>query len=233
MKSNILLKTVVFVLTVLMVSACSSSFEITDKPVSFSKERVELTKDYIKTHYDIDAEDITIKPKIIVLHWTAVDDFDDCYDIFNNETLGGSRPDLQSAGQVNVAIQFLVDRDGDVYRLMPETWMARHCIGINYNSIGVENVGGANSIDNLTDEQIEANIELVRYLVKKYPSIEYLIGHHEYREFEGHPLWLELDENYRTKKYDPGDRFMSAVRNAVNDLDLKGVQEIRSEVTSN
>jgi hypothetical protein len=44
----------------------------------------------------------------------------------------------------------------------------------------------------------------------------------EYREFEGHPLWLELDESYRTEKVDPGDRFMTAVRDSVVDLGLEG-----------
>lgn len=217
-------------LIIISVFGCAPSFKIIDKPVSFSEERIKLTKNYIKNHYQIDADDITINPKIIVLHWTAVDIFDSCYAIFNREKLGMSRPDLQSAGQVNVSIQFLVDQEGNVFRLMPETWMARHCIGINYNSIGVENVGGENNIDNLTDAQVESNIEIVRHFVEKYPTIEYLIGHHEYKEFEGHPLWLEIDDSYRTKKYDPGDRFMNAVRNAVADLRLKGVEEIKREI---
>jgi N-acetyl-anhydromuramyl-L-alanine amidase AmpD len=93
----------------------------------------------------------------------------------------------------------------------------------------VENVGGANGIDNLTDAQIESNIALVKYLAQKYPAIAYLIGHYEYREFEGHPLWREKDEGYRTEKTDPGDRFMQAVRAGVAGLGLKGVEEIREE----
>jgi hypothetical protein len=44
----------------------------------------------------------------------------------------------------------------------------------------------------------------------------------EYQQFEGHPLWLELDDTYRTEKIDPGDRFMTAVREAVADLGLEG-----------
>jgi N-acetyl-anhydromuramyl-L-alanine amidase AmpD len=209
---------------------CGTSSEITDMPVTFSEERIELTKEYIKIHYDLDVNSIEIVPRIIVLHWTAVGDFDKCIDIFERQVLGSSRPKLQGAGQVNVAIQFLVDRDGSIYRLMPETDMARHCIGINYNSIGVENVGGQNGNDDLTDEQLEANISLVKYLKEKYDTIEYLIGHHEYREFEGHSLWLELDDSYRTEKNDPGDRFMSGVRESVTDLKLKGVEEIRMEI---
>jgi beta-N-acetylhexosaminidase len=215
---------------VLITAGCGPSVDIVNKPISFSEERVELTKEYIQHHYDKNPDDITIEPKIIVLHWTAINSFDSSFAVFNRETLQGSRPDLEGAGQVNVSIHFLVDRDGTIHRLMPETIMARHCIGLNYNSIGVENVGGAGSKDNMTDDQIQANIELVRYLKEKFPQIEYLIGHHEYREFEGHPLWLETDENYRTDKVDPGKRFMNAVRQGVSDLNLKGVDEIRKEV---
>lgn len=212
-----------------LLAGCTSSPAIRDRPVPFSNERQQATLDYIDEHYGRQATDLTIEPRILVLHWTAIPDLKGSFDAFEPEHLPSSRPDLAGAGQVNVSIQFLVDRDGTIYRLMPETWMARHVIGLNYNAIGVENVGGAGSIDNLTDDQITSNIRLVRYLVKKYPTIEYLIGHSEYREFEGHPLWLELDETYRTEKVDPGDRFMTAVRSAVSSLNLKGPEEIRAE----
>jgi beta-N-acetylhexosaminidase len=213
---------VLWLAPLLVLSGCATGFKIHDRPISFSAERVSATQQYIADHYGKEPEDISIDPRIIVLHWTAIDDFEECFEVFNREKLGGSRPGLAAAGDVNVSIQFLVDRDGAVYRLMPETWMARHCIGLNYSAIGVENVGGGKGVDNLTDEQIEANIRLVRYLVRRYPTIRYLIGHMEYQRFEGHPLWLELDEGYRTEKIDPGDRFMTAVREGVADLGLEG-----------
>jgi beta-N-acetylhexosaminidase len=208
--------------TLLALVGCGGGFEIHDRPIRFSAERVDGTLQYISEHYGETPGDISIVPRIIVLHWTAIDDFEEAFAVFDREDLGGSRPGLAGAGNVNVSIQFLVDRHGEVYRLMPETWMARHCIGLNYSAIGVENVGGGNGVDNLTDAQVEANIELVRYLTGKYPTIEYLIGHMEYPRFEGHPLWLELDSSYRTEKIDPGDRFMSAVRAGVADLGLAG-----------
>jgi len=212
-----------------VLTGCSSALRIRDRPIPFSSARQEATLEYIAEHYGRQPPDISIEPRIIVLHWTAIADLADSFEAFEPEELQSSRPDLAGAGQVNVSIQFLVDRDGTLYRLMPETWMARHVIGLNYNAIGVENVGGADSVDNMTAAQIEANIRLVSYLAKKYPSIEYLIGHSEYREFEGHPLWLELDDSYRTEKVDPGDRFMTAVRAAVAPLSLKGLEEIRAE----
>ena len=106
----------------------------------------------------------------------------------------------------------MIDRDGTVYRLMDETVMARHIIGLNYSSKGIENVGGKGNIDDLTPAQLNANIELISYLHNKYSTLEYLIGHHEYTEFTQHPLWLERDKNYRTLKHDPGETFMNRLR---------------------
>jgi N-acetyl-anhydromuramyl-L-alanine amidase AmpD len=105
---------------------------------------------------------------------------------------------------------------------MPETWMARHVIGLNHVSIGIENVGGARDRDDLTHDQLKANEYIVRYLKEKYPSIEYLIGHYEYTLFDHHPLWKERDSTYRTEKTDPGVRFMTLLRERVSDLGLKG-----------
>lgn len=212
----------IFLASLLVFAGCAGGLKIHDRPIQFSADRQSATLQYIADHYGERPADISIVPNIIVLHWTAINGFEESFAAFDPEELGGSRPGLVAAGNVNVSIQFLVDRNGKVYRLMPETWMARHCIGLNYSAIGVENVGGGNGIDNLTDAQVEANIRLVRYLAGKYPTIGYLIGHMEYQDFEGDPLWLELDSSYRTEKIDPGDRFLSTVRAAVADLGLEG-----------
>ena len=157
---------------------------IIDRPVPFPEERIQLTREYMREHYGIESADIEIVPRIIVLHWTAGRTLEGDFNTFVPSRLRG-RPELREVSALNVGIQFLVDRDGKIYRLMPETWMARHVIGLNYYAVGVENVGGARGVDDLTDAQRAANIWLVRYLAKKYPTIEYLIGHHEYRLFEG------------------------------------------------
>ena len=227
---NIVFK-ILFITAGVIFSSCSTKMKIIDSPISFSQKRIELTKQYINDHYGLTPSNITIVPKIIVLHWTAIGTYDSSFAVFNKETLEGSRPELASAGDLNVSIQFLVDKDGTIHRLMPETWMARHCIGLNYESIGIENVGGVGDVDDLTDAQIKSNIQLVEYLSKKYPSIKYLIGHMEYRDFEGTTFWLEKDSTYRTVKYDPGERFMNAVRKGVTDLNLKGPSDISKENT--
>jgi len=85
-------------------------------------------------------------------------------------------------------------------------------------AIGVENIGSKSQP--LTDKQVEANAELVKYLTKKYP-IEYLIGHSEYGVFRNSKLWKESDPKYFTGKADPGDDFMKKVRGKLTDLKLK------------
>ena len=193
--------------------------DIVDKPIRFGPERMALTKAYMKEHYGIDTNDTKIVPRIIVIHQTAIGDLQKAWETFNPERLPGSRSDIASASALNVSVHFLVDRDGTIYRLMDETTMARHVIGLDHCSIGIENVGGVDGADDLTKAQLKADAELVFYLATKYPSIDYLIGHYEYRKFEGHPLWKEKDPDYRTEQHDPSERFMKALRRLVHKLE--------------
>ena len=194
------------------VSMSVFALEIKQLPIEFGETRVELTKKYIKSHYNLDVKNIKIVPKIVVVHHTAIDDFKDSLSRFTSQTLPTDRPDISNGGSVNVSAHFMVERDGTINQLMPIDYMGRHVIGLNYNAIGIENVGGENSKDNLTDEQLKSNIELIKELKKKFNTIEYVIGHYEYRCFEDSDLWLELDDAYRTFKDDPSIRFMDELR---------------------
>ncbi|GAB3774382.1 peptidoglycan recognition family protein [Spirosoma horti] len=189
---------------------------ILDKPIVFDEERRELSLDYLARRHGIKQAEPYIKPRMIVLHWTAISTLDSAFDAFNPSILPG-RADLQAASRLNTAVPFLVDRDGTIYRLLSDTTFARHCIGLNYCAIGIENIGN----NDLTEAQLDANVQLVRYLKQKY-NIDYLIGHYEYRDFIGTPLWKETDPNYLTEKVDPGKAFMRSVRKRVKDLNLKG-----------
>lgn len=195
--------------------------KIEDRPIAFDSERKDLTLAYRRQHQDPKATDITITPKMIILHHTAISSFDATWQYFNKVRAEAGRTQLAGAGDVNVSAQFVVDRDGTIYRLMPETWMARHCIGLNHVAIGIENVGDNGKFP-LTDAQAEADAALVRYLKGKYPDIEYLIGHQEYRKMEGTSLFVELDPKYRNQKPDPATEFLVKVREQVKDLGLKG-----------
>lgn len=208
---------------VFLTASCSVSRKIIDRPIVFDEERMQLTRDYQLEHYGLQQESIAMEPKMIVLHWTAIPTLEGSYDAFLNSKIPTSRADIQLAGALNVSTHFLVDRDGTIYQLMPETYMGRHVIGLNHSAIGIENVGGTANTP-LTEAQLKANLYLIKYLAKKY-KIDYLIGHYEYPLFVGHSLWLEQDEGYRTTKKDPGTDFMLKIREATKKLKFKALPQ--------
>lgn len=203
----------------------AQNLRIVEKPVVFDSTRIRLSLEYLKTRHRINAKYASIKPVMIVLHWTAISTLEASFNTMNPPALKGSRPDLVNASSLNVAAHFLIDRDGTIFRQLPDTAFARHTIGLNYCAIGVENVGSDKDL--LTDAQLKANATLVRYLSKKYP-IKYLIGHYEYKLFNHDPLWKEWDPNYLTQKTDPGIPFMQRIRAEVKDLNLLGPPAVKS-----
>ncbi len=204
-----------------MLSRCASD-PIRDRPISFSAWRVHETIRYVNERYDRNITSLEMLPVMIVVHYTAMDSLNVSFDYLNKEEMETGRDQLRKAGGANIAVQFLVGKSGEIYRLMPEHHIGRHVIGLNRHAIGIENVGaGASS---LTAEQVKANEYIVRSLVKKFP-IRYLIAHSEYRSFENTPLWEERDKTYRTEKHDPGEKFMAALRTSVADLGLKSVYD--------
>ncbi|SMD04846.1 N-acetylmuramoyl-L-alanine amidase [Pedobacter nyackensis] len=213
---------------VLLILLCSTAaltlraqatFRIFDKPIIFDAERKQLSLEYLEKRHGLKQNEPTIKPVMVVLHWTAIPSIEVTFDVFNKSKLPGARKEIATASALNVSSQFLVDRDGTVFRLLPDTVFARHVIGLNYCAIGVENIGSEKNP--LTPAQLVANEQLIRYLKRKYP-IEYVIGHYEYTLFKHTPLWKETDPAYSTHKTDPGIDFMKRLREQIKDLNIKG-----------
>jgi N-acetyl-anhydromuramyl-L-alanine amidase AmpD len=219
MKNTFLL----FLIICISFASCNS-IKIIDKPLIFDQERSDLTLEYIENHYGLKQTEPNIIPKMVVVHWTVIPTLDKTFEAFNPSRLPGWRRDIAAASALNVSSQFLIDQDGTIYRLLPETTMARHVIGLNHCAIGIENVGGTGDKP-LTKAQLKSNIKLIRYLKKKYPDIEYIIGHFEYTNFEGHELWLEKDDGYRTEKTDPGVDFINAVRKKTSNYNWKSIPQ--------
>lgn len=198
--------------------AQSSDLKIINKPINYSQERISLSLEYLKEHHGLTQKSPTIVPKMIVLHYTAGGTVESNFKYFNKTHLESPRNTLKKQSTLNVSSQYIVDRDGTIYQLMEPTMFARHTIGLNYCAIGIENIGSKKQP--LTDKQVAANAQLVRYLTKKH-KIEYLIGHSEYGAFRNSKLWKESDPKYFTGKEDPGKDFMTKVRLQVTDLRLK------------
>ncbi len=197
----------------------AQEIKIVDKPITYDSTRIKLSLQYLKERHNLTQKSVKIEPIMIVLHWTAAKTMLSTFNAFNKPTLDGDRVAIAGASSLNVSSQFLIDRDGTIYRLMPENSFARHVIGLNYCAIGVENVGSSDFP--LTEAQLLANEQLVRYLTKKY-KIQYLIGHYEYTLFKNTPIWKETNPNYQTGKNDPGADFMQKIRINLKDLGLNG-----------
>ncbi len=209
---------ILFLLILNFSPAQNSDLKVINKPINYSPERISLSLEYLKEHHGLTQKSPIIIPKMIVLHYTAGGTVESNFKYFNKTHLENARNTLKKQSTLNVSSQYIVDRDGTIYQLMEPNMFARHTIGLNYCAIGVENIGSKKQP--LTEKQVAANAQLVRYLTQKY-KIEYLIGHSEYGVFRNSKLWKESDSKYFTGKEDPGKDFMSKVRLQVADLKLK------------
>jgi N-acetyl-anhydromuramyl-L-alanine amidase AmpD len=187
-----------------------------DRLLEFSEERARLTLEYRRAHEGGESLDIT--PRVVVLHYTGGGSVKATWTYFNRTTIEAARAKLARAGRVNVSAHFLVDRDGTIYRLVPEIRFARHAVGLNHVAVGVENVGDGRRWP-LTDAQVEANARLIRALAARYP-LTHVLGHSEISDRT--PYFKELDASYRNPKPDPGARFLRRVRARIADLGLAG-----------
>lgn len=219
MKFKKVLFSLFWLCSVTSIASAQKKYPIVDKPIIFDAERKQLSLEYLDKRHGLKQAEPFIKPRMVVLHWTEIPSVETTFKVFNRSTIPGARKELTSASALNVSSQYIVDRDGTIYRLLPDTVFARHVIGLNYCAIGIENIGGSNSP--LTQAQLEANEQLIRELKRKYP-IEYVIGHYEYIRFKNTPLWKEADPNYQTSKTDPGQLFMRKIRAGIEDLHIKG-----------
>lgn len=202
-------------------AAAIKNLKIIDKPIVWDTLRKRLSLEYIHERHGLtNVRAPFITPSMIVVHWTAIPTLNASFNTFKPAVLEG-REDLQNASKLNVGIQFLVDRNGTIYRLLPETAFARHVIGLNHCAIGIENVGDGDQ-NKLTEAQFTANVKLIQYLHYKYP-IRYVIGHMDYTKFRNHPLWKETDPNYLTEKSDPGDDWMNRLYKAFPQAGVYGV----------
>ena len=193
------------------------NINIINKPLKLNwKLRKQSISEYVKLHYpEIKLKKgMYIVPKFIIIHSSETAKFRSVYNTFNSNYLRGRR-DIQKGGRMNVCTPFVIDQDGSIYKLFYELIMGRHCIGLNYCSIGIENIGILGKVP-LTQKQVEANIAMIEYLIHKHPTIEYLIGHLEYQKCRDIGWYIENMKGYLTIKRDPSKTFMDKLRKGLN-----------------
>lgn len=132
--------------------------------------------DYALRHYGV--RSTTVHPERIVLHLTDSDTGDAAIAHFTaNEPQLGELP--------GVCAHYLIDQDGSVRQLVPDTLMCRHVIGLNDRAIGIEVVERVGSDPHAAAERVLARpaqsrslLELLNVLLDRYDlPIGAIIGH--------------------------------------------------------
>jgi len=152
---------------------------IVKKYIRYGDGRKQQTAAYCKRHYHQDTW-VLKAPKAIVLHHTAGADWKSAWNLFDANTAYNNEKPGTSA-------QFIIGKDGTIYQLMRLDHRARHAIGMNWKSIGIEFVQEPRAgkdghwmdqqILNRT-KQVRAGLKLVRYLKARFKIAKTdIVGH--------------------------------------------------------
>ena len=147
---------------------------ITVKLIPFGATRKAQMADYSQRHYHQHTWKLTA-PKAVVLHHTAGANWQSAWWTFANNTAYSSIPGKPE--KPGVSAHFIIDKDGTIYQCVPLSVRARHAIGMNWSSIGIEFVqeGKSGKDGHWMDRQIlartaqaNAGLRLVRYLQARF-----------------------------------------------------------------
>jgi len=177
--------------------------------------KLKLMKDYYRKNYGLDRVTLD-SPRMVVIHYTVSPTLRSTLNLFKRDELSKDRTYIRRFSPLNVSIHYVIDRDGSIHTLMPDSLMARHIIGFNHMAFGIENV--AMNANDLTAAQLSSNLHLVRFLKQRHPGLEYLIGHMEYNDttLAHFQHFTSLNPAYRAYgKQDPGPGFMQALRDSL------------------
>jgi beta-N-acetylhexosaminidase len=146
--------------------------KITKKFIRYGAGRKAQTSDYCKRHYHQHTY-VLSKPKAIVLHHTDGADWKSAWNTFDANTAYVINGVKEKPG---VSSQFIIAKDGTIIQTMPLTYRARHAIGMNWSSFGIEFCQESAGHDGHWMErqilnrtaQVNAGLKLVRWLQHKY-----------------------------------------------------------------
>ena len=148
--------------------------KVVKKYIRYRAGRKQQMAGYSRRHYGAkQATYLLTDPKAIVLHHTDGADWQSAWNTFNANTPYQTPAGKEKPG---VSAQFIIAKDGTIYQLMPLSYRARHCIGMNYVSFGIEFCQeSAGHSGHWMDRQIlgrpkqvSAGLRLVRWLQAHY-----------------------------------------------------------------
>jgi len=140
------------------VSSYPQATVIVKKHLPYKKWEKEY-REYFKSHYH--DSNLTLKPKMIVLHYSRTDNFPRLWWTF---VKGG----MYEGKKGHLSVHYVVDRDGTIYELIPPNRRARGTYGVNHVAISIDLIGlNENQILN-NKKQMRVSFALVKWLMKKY-----------------------------------------------------------------
>jgi beta-N-acetylhexosaminidase len=143
-------------------------------PIPFGADRRREMRAYARRHYGLDSDRLT-RPRVIVEHYTVTETLDATFNTF-----AANVPDPELRELPGVCAHFVIDRDGEIYQLVPLALMCRHTVGLNYTAIGIEHVGSSDEDVLGNRSQLKASLALTRWLRCRYDiEAANVIGHSE------------------------------------------------------
>ena len=171
------------------------------RKIPFGATRRAQTRAYAKRHYG--TATATLRPKVIVEHFTASSTFSSAYNTF-----AANAPDVELHERPGVCAHFIVDKDGTIYQLVSLKLICRHTVGLNDRAIGIEHVGMSDGEILGRPAQLRASLRLTRWLQSRYAiTTRDVIGH---AESLSSPYHHERVARLRTQTH--GDFARSAMR---------------------
>ena len=178
--------------------------------IPYGRERKRQMARYSERHYGRRSYELT-RTKVIVLHFTATDTYQPVWNHFaSNSPSRGEYP--------GVCTQFVIDKDGTIYKLVRTYIRCRHAIGLNHRALGIEMVQETGEGSHWAAQQIlnrrpqiRAALRLTRYLRQRFAiGMRNVIGHAMannspyFRDLQGwrndHTDWLWRDvKQFRRK----------------------------------
>ena len=127
-------------------------------PIPYGAKRKQEMRRYSLEHYGINSYRL-VHPHLIIWHYTESATFQSVFATFANDV-----PDVSFHELPQVCAHFVVDTDGTIHELVPIELMCRHVVGLNYTSIGIENVGFSDQQVMGDSAQFKAALALTRWL---------------------------------------------------------------------
>lgn len=108
-----------------------------------------------------------------------------------------------------VSIHYVIDREGAVESVIPETMAASHAVGWNQRSIGIELVNNGDGVDPFPRPQIGALLRLIESIRSRHPdvAIERVLRHSDVDRTTFSATRHGRGCTAFRRKLDPGDAF--------------------------